>query len=487
MVDITKFFNLGVTTANTQVELQPQDLCPNNYLTIIWKDVQTGQIVNTLDYDDIEAVEYTNKLNASIDNAIRNNNVTYIGQNKYINIEAIAKYLAQNIFPAGVSRSVVNALIGVASGLGKKTPDDLVNLCLNVFGTIADKTARKLGFTDPHEIFSQVSGQNVITVLGELGNQTNNVLNNCKQKINNFLGTNLFSISGSSNTANTVKYAGLLLGLTTSDTESYEITIPRRKVEEGSDYTTHLLPQPWKKEFSVKLTNKILSENFDQNIEIQNIENIKNKLIEIAQSRTTFDIYIRLSNDIMYKKSNVVFSSLSFSKDEDSGNGYTATFTIEPITSFKTKYFVSDKKYKAKMRVTGNTTSGTGSKTSGTTNRPQNNKTTNGDSLEYGYYKSSRIGTAKNTQEMKEIAKQEKKYIKTETKYTPEFVLVDPKDVTEYDGRYVLLSDLEPFQDSFGWSGVSEAKWKYKFGVCSSNTLKYGVERHGSVYIIKKP
>ena len=353
----TNFTTTGDITTTSQKEIRPEDLAPNNYLTIIWKDVQTDKVVNTLDIDNKKAIEYTIQLNSAIDNAISNNNVSYAGQNKYINLESIAKYIAQNSIDNGTKLRVVNALIGVASGSGEKLSNDVTSLCLNVFGEVADRTARKLGFSDPQNIFSQVAGQNVIGVLGELGKQTKSFLDEKIKQINGSEKTNMTSSEGSEN--NKKNYVGLLLGLTTSDTESYEVTIPRKKVEDGSDYTTHLLPQPFKKEFSVKLTNKILSSDFNQLTEINAIEYTKDKMIEIAQSKTLFDIYIRLSEDKVYKRSNVVFSSLSFTKDEGSGNSYTATFTIEPINNFKTKTFVSNKKYGstgAKPTKTGNKT-----------------------------------------------------------------------------------------------------------------------------------
>ena len=66
---------------------------------------------------------------------------------------------------------------------------------------------------------------------------------------------------------------------------------------------------------------------------------------------------------------------MSFTKDEGSGNSYTATFTIEPINSFKTKTFISNKKYGS----TGNAGSGT------TNNRTQLDKTSGGQTLKYGH------------------------------------------------------------------------------------------------------
>ena len=378
----------GITTT-AQRDINPDDLAPNNYLTIVWKDVNFGDLIKHLDVDNEKALEYTMQLNSALDTAISNNNVQYAGQNKYINIESVAKYIAQNTIDAGVQRTVINALIGVASGDHKKLSNDVINLCLNTFGNIADKTARNLGLTDPNQIFSQVAGQNVISVLGELGKQTKSFLDDKIKDLNGTKKTNTVSSEG--NKDNKKQYAGLLLGLTTSDTESYEITIPRKKVENGSDYTTHLLPQPFKKEFSVKLTNKILSSDFSQLTEINAIEYTKDKLIEIAQSKTLFDIYIRLSADKIYKRSNVVFSSLSFTKDEGSGNGYTASFTIEPVNGFKTKTFVSNKNYKSSG--TGNS-SGSGVK-----------KTSSGHSIQVAYSdNSNQVKTFESLEKAKNFA-----------------------------------------------------------------------------------
>lgn len=365
-----KFNTAGVSSTSTQVELTVKDLMPNNYLTIVWKDTATGKIASTLDINDEKASEYTISLNNAIDRAINSQKINYFGQNKYIDIQSIAKYIAQNTIEAGVQRSIVNALIGIATGNAKKTPDAIVNLCLNGFGTIADKVARSLGWTDPHNVFSQVAGENVISVFRELGNKTRDFL---EDKIKDITKTKRTSVSTTDKQTGK-QYVGLILGLTTSDQESYEITIPRKKVEKGSDYTTHLLPQPFKKDFTVNLTNKILNGNFDRTIEIDNIEKIKDKLIEIAKSHTLFDIYIRLSPEKMYKRTGVSFSSLSFTKDENTGNGYTSTFSVEPVNEFETKVFVSNKKY--------GSSKGSGSTGIKSSDRKQNEKTTDGKSLQ---------------------------------------------------------------------------------------------------------
>lgn len=387
--------NGGITDPNT---ITVDKLAPNNYLTIVWRDKISGSIYNT--YEDLatsqaEELEYTTRLNNAINNSLINTSYAYTGNRRYINVESIAKYLSQNILPSGTKRVVVNALVGMITGDKKKTTNNAINLTVNVFGEIAKKVASSIGFSDPHEAFASIASENAIGFMAELGKQTKDKLQEfAKNKLHKTPSKINSVISENKNT----KYVGLLLGVTMSDTESYEITIPRRKVENGSDYTTHLLPQPFKKEFTVKLTNKVLSSRYDYEREIDNIEKVKNKLIEIANSYTTFDVYIRLSSGHMYKKSNVVFSSLSFTKDEGSGNGYECSFTIEPIEEFLTKTFISDRKYFPTVNKKGysddvgghGTTRGYGNKTTGV--RHTGAYTGNGSKLKLGtgqYSKSS--------------------------------------------------------------------------------------------------
>ena len=137
------------TLINTnQEDISVSNLAPNNYLTIVWKD-SSGKQINTLDIDDEKALAYTMELSNAIESSISNNNVSYVGQNKYINFETIGKYIAQNTISDGTQRRVANALIGLASGDPKNIPSSTANLCLNVFGTVTDKVARSLGLSDP--------------------------------------------------------------------------------------------------------------------------------------------------------------------------------------------------------------------------------------------------------------------------------------------------------------------------------------------------
>lgn len=465
-----KFNTAGVTSSSTQIELTVKDLMPNNYLTIVWKDTTTNKIASTLDIDDEKALEYTTNINNAIDQAVNSQKINYFGQNKYIDIQSIAKYIAQNTIDAGVQRSMVNALIGVATGNAKKTPDAIVNLCLNGFGTIADKTARALGWTDPHNIFSQVAGENVIGVFKELGNKTRDFL---EDKIKDITKTKKTSVSTTDKQTGK-QYVGLILGLTTSDQESIEVTIPRKKVENGSDYTTHLLPQPFKKDFTVNLTNRILTGNFDRTTEIDNIEKIKDKLIEIANSRTLFDVYIRLSPEKMYKRSNVSFTSLSFTKDENTGNGYTATFTIEPVREFQTKTFVSNKKYGS---------GGTGNTSGKKSNRKQKDKSTTGKSFKIGFadYELKDTTVFKNLEQAKQHGAQQGLDIYYSETHNPPYMFV--KDV-----KYVeqLVGNKTTGYTKRGGYALTEDTFRHtKLGITSNRTGTTQEYINGKLYIVR--
>ena len=466
-----KFNTAGVSSTSTQVELTVKDLMPNNYLTIVWKDTTTGKIASTLDINDEKASEYTISLNNAIDQAINSQKINYFGQNKYIDIQSIAKYIAQNTIEAGVQRSIVNALIGIATGNAKKTPDAIVNLCLNGFGTIADKVARSLGWTDPHNVFSQVAGENVISVFKELGNKTRDFL---EDKIKDITKTKRTSVSTTDKQTGK-QYVGLILGLTTSDQESYEITIPRKKVEKGSDYTTHLLPQPFKKDFTVNLTNKILNGNFDRTIEIDNIEKIKDKLIEIAKSHTLFDIYIRLSPEKMYKRTNVSFSSLSFTKDENAGNGYTATFTIEPVNEFQTKVFVSNKKY--------GSSKGSGSTSSKKSNRKQKDQSTTGKSFKIGFadYEIKNTTVFKNLEQAKQYGREQGLDIYYSETHNPPYMFVKNVSYVEQ-----FVGDKKTGYTKRGGYALTEDTFRHtKLGITSNRTGTTQEYINGKLYITR--
>ena len=462
------FSTTGVSTTNTVQELSASDLAPNNYLTIIWKDKKTGNVYSTLDINDKEALDYTISLSSAIENSINSGKVSYIGQNNYVNLETIGKYIAQNAIPAGTKRTVINALIGLASGGKEKLSEGTTNLLINVFGTVADKTARSMGFTDPHELFSQITGENTLTVFKQLGDKTKDFLDNAISKITK--KTKETDTITSDSASQTQKYIGLLLGLTTSDSESYSANISRKKVEDGSDYTTHIITDPFKKDFIVKLTNKVLSPEHNRTIEIEKIEFAKDKLIEIFQSKVLFDIYIRLSEDKIYKRSNVYFTSLNINKDESSGNSYTVSFTIEPINNFKSKVFVSNIKYGA--------SSGTGSSGGGGKGKDSTN---NGKSIKVGFYHdtNAKDGVMKNLDQAKGVAKNLDYAIMQvfgkAKESMPEYLFIKKNELSLYKNVYVRKKDIIVTTDD-----------KYLTSVYRTISYKLNGHLSGNVVTIQK-
>ena len=99
---MTTNFTIGGITTTSQKEIRPEDLAPNNYLTIIWKDVQTNKVINTLDIDNEKAIEYTNQLNSTIDNAI---SIIYLFPNSRTTITIGNPSIAELILLTSILRS----------------------------------------------------------------------------------------------------------------------------------------------------------------------------------------------------------------------------------------------------------------------------------------------------------------------------------------------------------------------------------------------
>lgn len=454
MADNNILITGGISTTIEQ-NYQATDLAPNNYLTIVWYD-KKGVQYNNVDIDDKKALQYTTDLNNAIEQGITSGKISYAGSTKYVNVESIGKYLAQNILDTSPQRTVANALIGILSGNQSELGENVVNLAVNLFGEVAEKTARAFGFSDPHEIFASLASENSLRIIGELGNKAHDYIQECKANFKNKNKDDSEQVGDTGSTTNQAtgkKYVGFIFGLTTSDTESYEITIPRKKVEDGSDYTTHLLPQPFKKDFNVLLTNKVLSSDYNRTLEIENIEKVKDKLIEIAKSRIPFDIYIRLSADKCYKRSRVYFSSLGFTKDESSGNNYTCSFSIEPIEAFKSKIFVSNRKYfptASKPQNTGAYGGGTrGSGGTGSNGSGRGSSTTSGVILDVGWYgekgdvtEGSVLKDVKMTaQQMYRWAANNGYLILHSNNMTPSYFFIKPGKVAIVNGKYLLARD----------------------------------------------
>lgn len=212
----------GVSSSNTNTDLTIDQLAPNNYLTIVWRN-KDGELANTIDVNNGCYARVTRDLNNTINQAISNNKIQYVGQNKFCNIETIGKYIANNTLGNNTQRRVANALINMSTGDPTKLPEMVSNTALNVFGGVAEKTAQNLGLSSPIGVFSQVAGENVISHLTNLSQKALDKLNKNKKQLNEPKDPDFTT------TIDKTQYMGLLIGITTSDTESMDISIPRKK------------------------------------------------------------------------------------------------------------------------------------------------------------------------------------------------------------------------------------------------------------------
>jgi hypothetical protein len=165
---------------------------------------------------------------------------------------------------------------------------------------------------------------------------------------------------------------------------------------------------------------------------------IKNNIISILELIIFVIMFYRVFSRKIYKRSNVVFSSLSFTKDEGSGNSYTATFTIEPVNNFKTKVFVSNKKYATGSKGTGQNGSGT--------DRPQADNTTDGKSLKVGYITNAKAFTQKVLRTKEAVLKDNissGNWVYNSSIGTPnDITFALDSAVSSYDGVPVLEKDI---------------------------------------------
>ena len=204
------------------------------------------------------------------------------------------------------------------------------------------------------------------------------------------------------------------------------------------------------------------------------IEKIKDKLIEIAKSHTLFDIYIRLSSEKMYKRTDVSFSSLSFTKDENTGNGYTATFTVEPVNEFETKVFVSNKKY--------NSSKGKGATGKGS-NRKQNDKSSNGKSFKIGFadYELKDTTVFKNLEQAKQHGKEQGLDIYYSETHNPPYMFVKNVSYVEQ-----FVGDKKTGYTKRGGYALTEDTFRHtKLGITSNRTGTTQEYINGKLYITR--
>ena len=297
-------------------ELSPDSLAPNNYLTIMWKGLgDTKSRVTTLKIDIDKYKTMNSFLEANV-NTTKTSGLYKIINNKYLNLGSVAKYFAQSAFDSYGARQAVTGLINIL---------------------------------EDGKIIQQLAGQSVLSsfspfkFLEGFCRETKDWTDKAETSLNQKGKWLNYSGDIITNT-----YDGLLLGITESDTHSIEIDIPRKRTESGYNYTSHVIVNPFKKDLKLRLTNKAINYNLNNSDmtylsaieEVKNIEEVRTTIENIVESKTRFDIYLKLS-DRQYKcYTDLMFSSLAFDKTSSTGLSYDFNCTIEPVYEYIPKTYV---------------------------------------------------------------------------------------------------------------------------------------------------
>lgn len=329
-------------------ELSPDSLAPNNYLTIMWKGLgDTKSRVTTLKIDIDKYKTMNSFLEANV-NTVKTSGLYKIINNKYLNLGSVAKYFAQSAFDSYGARQAVTGLINILED-GKIQEDNVLNAFLYYSGDLLKGVAKDFGINDINPLIQQLAGQSVLSsfspfkFLESFCRETKDWTDKAETSLNQKGKWLNYSGDIITNT-----YDGLLLGITESDTHSIEIDIPRKRTESGYNYTSHVIVNPFKKDLKLRLTNKVI--NYNQNNseltyldaieEIKNIEEVRTTIENIVESKTRFDIYLKLS-DRQYKcYTNLMFSSLAFDKTSSTGLSYDFNCTIEPVYEYIPKTYI---------------------------------------------------------------------------------------------------------------------------------------------------
>lgn len=329
-------------------KLSPDSLAPNNYLTIMWKGLgDTKSRVTTLKIDIDKYKTMNSFLEANV-NTVKTSGLYKIINNKYLNLGSVAKYFAQSAFDSYGARQAVTGLINILED-GKIQEDNVLNAFLYYSGDLLKGVAKDFGINDVNPLIQQLAGQSVLSsfspfkFLESFCRETKDWTDKAETSLNQKGKWLNYSGDIITNT-----YDGLLLGITESDTHSIEIDIPRKRIESGYNYTSHVIVNPFKKDLKLRLTNKVI--NYNQNNseltyldaieEIKNIEEVRTTIEKIVESKTRFDIYLRLSSRQYKCYTNLMFSSLNFDKSSETGLSYDFNCTIEPVYEYIPKTYI---------------------------------------------------------------------------------------------------------------------------------------------------
>lgn len=204
---------------------------------------------------------------------------------------------------------------------GKFSTERIENYTLKMYNPILRNISKKLGYSSWTELYSKIKYNGI-----GLGNQEiqdfidkfKDVSNEQDDKITQLLNEKLQEQN------KYIELDGLAIDLVDEDTHTYESEVPLKKVEDGFDIASYVYNKNEERSFTGFITDNQFRTAYD----------IKQDLISIRNEKKTFDIEINEEDEEL---KDCLFTSLVFSRDSSTGNGYNIAFSIIPIVKGNTK------------------------------------------------------------------------------------------------------------------------------------------------------
>lgn len=331
----------------------------NTYLIIKWGDIKTS--ITQLEYNKND-VEKTNTNITSANKGIFSKLSDLTSSKPFKKTMQIVS----NIAPTNSQNKVSKLAVGL-SNLSTGNPFSsakMENLSLKFLNPVFSATSQSLGYNSFSELYSKIK----FGGLGMTSEEAKAFTKTSAVTAEQLAVQKEYSINKKKSIVN-----GIVINVIDSDDESYDSEVPERKVENGYDLSAYVHNSNKKRSFKGYIAGgEFFKTNLLSGINVVNeqtsAEDMKELLVQIRDSKTTFDVEVGNEGEIK----DCLFSSLSFSKSNSTLNGYEISFDIQPI--YKDNIELVSANYKDTNKSSGSNKKGTSKKKGNTSNKKQNDK-----------------------------------------------------------------------------------------------------------------
>lgn len=292
----------------------------NDYLVIKWKNYKT--VVKEIIFNPQKTQQQSANINVNLLQNLYKDITTPLSLIKSSSPFKNLTQIISNVAPDNHVKSVATGINHLLQN-GKFPSASIENYTLRYLNPYFKNVSKQMGYGSFSELYSKIKfdGLGMTSLEQKSFTEANQ---KASEEVLNWLRE-------STNTVESTK-DGILVNIVTSDEETYESEVPMKRVEEGFDLTSYVYNKNIERRFTGYIADKELSivqkiNNINTAQEISDAESIKNLLVKIRDSKITFDVEIGNEKPL----ENCLFSSLSFTKTPDTGNGYIVNFSIVPI------------------------------------------------------------------------------------------------------------------------------------------------------------